>query len=707
MEDIKLIYSDYEEIVLINHFLSKITKKNNDIGSFIILDNKLKIKWDNKEESFIKNEKNSDEIISYNIIIDKIYIIHETWQDTCILNKDDNFLYREYNKEDNGTYELDYNKLIIYWLKWDAEIFILNTEDNIFYYNSKKNINNEIMIYHINWNDICIINYKDIYRKSNNEFGEYKIENNILIIFWEKWESESFYDLNNNYYHKTLLKFLNYENNEYIINFYNNKIYQLIDFYKECGSINIIDNTIEIEHLNQLFYYKYDENKIIIFKDYLKNIILVKKFEQNITINLLNDEFMIDELKGTYNIKDDIIHIYWHDLEINEIYILNNNKYYYDQYIEISKKELFLLNDNLLKYNINFFYNYLYNEFEKISFIENNNIFYIIRNDILEKYHLINNYLILDEIYNKFFKQNNFNINIYKKYNKNLNYLSDDEVYFNWIKNILSDNIYSIESFLNKNSFFNIKGYRDNNYFNNNEESVLHFLNNRLTEYFYSNNNIEIVYDKIKKYDKYIYNSDKKNNIEIYNNIVFIINLDENNNTNIDNILTYLPKNTDIIINIKLENNKLEEYFDNYLIEKIDKLIITKSYNLTNYHILEFINNQILNKKNISSHNIIYINNYYDTFYDDILNMSSNNLNESIILFNNDIDKFIYCIDYNYLYDLLEIVIDVTDIIKIFIFYYIIKKNIYNLANNTFLISYEILNKIINNNFSKEILILF
>ena len=416
---------------------------------------------------------------------------------------------------------------------------------------------------------------------------------------------------------------------------------------------------------------------------------------------------MIDELKGTYNIKDDIIHIYWHDLEINEIYILNNNKYYYDQYIEISKKELFLLNDNLLKYNINFFYNYLYNEFEKISFIENNNIFYIIRNDILEKYHLINNYLILDEIYNKFFKQNNFNINIYKKYNKNLNYLSDDEVYFNWIKNILSDNIYSIESFLNKNSFFNIKGYRDNNYFNNNEESVLHFLNNRLTEYFYSNNNIEIVYDKIKKYDKYIYNSDKKNNIEIYNNIVFIINLDENNNTNIDNILTYLPKNTDIIINIKLENNKLEEYFDNYLIEKIDKLIITKSYNLTNYHILEFINNQILNKKNISSHNIIYINNYYDTFYDDILNMSSNNLNESIILFNNDIDKFIYCIDYNYLYDLLEIVIDVTDIIKIFIFYYIIKKNIYNLANNTFLISYEILNKIINNNFSKEILILF
>ena len=168
MEDIKLIYSDYEEIVLINHFLSKITKKNNDIGSFIILDNKLKIKWDNKEESFIKNEKNSDEIISYNIIIDKIYIIHETWQDTCILNKDDNFLYREYNKEDNGTYELDYNKLIIYWLKWDAEIFILNTEDNIFYYNSKKNINNEIMIYHINWNDICIINYKDIYRKSKN-----------------------------------------------------------------------------------------------------------------------------------------------------------------------------------------------------------------------------------------------------------------------------------------------------------------------------------------------------------------------------------------------------------------------------------------------------------------------------------------------------------------------------------------------------------
>jgi hypothetical protein len=54
-----------------------------------------------------------------------------------------------------------------------------------------------------------------------------------------------------------------------------------------------------------------------------------------------------------------------------------------------------------------------------------------------------------------------------------------------------------------------------------------------------------------------------------------------------------------------------------------------------------------------------------------------------------------------------EIAKNKIDIIQVFIFYYIIKRNIYNLPNNNFLISFEILSKIIDNYFSKELILLF
>ena len=139
--------------------------------------------------------------------------------------------------------------------------------------------------------------------------------------------------------------------------------------------------------------------------------------------------------------------------------------------------------------------------------------------------------------------------------------------------------------------------------------------------------------------------------------------------------------------------------------------MITKSHNLINYYILEFITNNILKNKNIYSDNIIYINNYYENFYEMIINIPINKRNIRYLFNNqedNTSDKLNYFIDYNYLYELLQTEsFNKIDTIQILIFYYIIKKNVYQIGNNNILISTKLLNRIIENIFSKEILILF
>jgi len=45
MEDVKLIYPKYEEIILINYFTSVVLKKNNEKGTFIFENDILKINW--------------------------------------------------------------------------------------------------------------------------------------------------------------------------------------------------------------------------------------------------------------------------------------------------------------------------------------------------------------------------------------------------------------------------------------------------------------------------------------------------------------------------------------------------------------------------------------------------------------------------------------------------------------------------------------
>lgn len=812
MEDIKIIYSTYEEIVLINYFTSNILKQNNENGKFNIDNDILIIKWNNNvEEKFMKIDKISDEELSsyqiinndayeiteelyvstkklyetpkklyediyinifmenkdcqfsmyndkiinindkdiffnYKIIDEKtinikinnyqkvfelnndniyiditeiydenINVTHEKWDDICVINKYTNFLYRINNNDEYGNFEINHDQLIIYWEKWDSELFII--KDNIYYYkNNIKSQNNEIMLYHINWNDICIIDFKNIFRKSENEeYGTYKINKDQLIVHWEKWDFELFYEFDNNYYYESFIKFLNYQNKNYIINTYINKLYKTNE-NEYCNIIFEDDNKIIIEwnNIKDSFFYKYDGNNIIMYKDIIRDLIIVKKYDEETSINILTYEINIkNSLKnGIFTLDNNKLKIYWNNLSIYENYILINNKYYYEEYLKLNDKETLLINNNsIIKYNINYFYNYLYtntldtNTLDtntlKIHFLENNNMYYIIIDNILEIYNLKifndnTNILILNEIYNKIFKnstiEDSFNYNIYREFNKDLFNLNDIDLYLHWIRVGFDKGlIYSIQTFLNKNIFFDINGYRINNNleFSNDDEVILHFINNnRLSIYFYSTNNIEIIYDNSKKIEE---------------NIIFIINLEYD--YNVDDIFSYIPKNSIIIVNINIEKIKLDVNFENNIINNFANVIITKSHNLINYYVLEFIFKNILKNKNLHSNKIMYINNYYDNFYETIINIPTYTSN-NVILFNDEINEYNDYNDYNYLFDIFKTSINKIDIIKILIFYCIIKKNIYNLGDKNFLIPFTLLEKIIDNNFSKELILL-
>lgn len=800
MEDIKIIYENVEETVLINYFLFKIFKTNNEKGKFIIENDILKIKWESKEreEVFIKCEKEyEDQVTSFRLINnnndinidndnnhtkiffklfindnieeytlddkyeiniidennidvkidninrifslkdniyyditndynDKILIKHITWEDQCLINKYNNILIRLSNLEEKGRFEMTDKKIIIFWEKWDPESFFLEN-DNIYCFSHEKlEDNNEIMLYHVTWSDLCEINFKNLCRKSNNESGVYKLENNILTVYWDNWDSEIFYELNNIYYSEELIKFLNYDNKEYIINELNNKIYKLDDSYVELGNIYFYGNTIEIEWNNRkdIFYYKFDKKNIIIYVNYLKELILFKKFEEKIEINQLNDEAQIKGINYNYILDNDKLILTKDDIVDTYIYSLKDDKYYYEEYLKINSKKILLINkDEKIYCNINIFYNYIYTDNFKINFIENNDIYFIIKNNILEKFYWYEyndfSFLIIENLYNLYFKEDQIDINIYKLVN-NIEEDDLDKIYLNWINNLNSNKIFSTDTFLKINKFFNIDNYINNNYLEPNKysDAIIHFIKNRTNIYFYSNENIEIIYDNIIKKDlKYeIYDSDteetsSEKNIRIYDDIIFIINLEDE--TNIEEILSYIPKRSNVIINVKVEKNRLE-LIDN-IINNFKNLVITKSHNLINYYILEFITNNILKNKNIYSDNIIYINNYYENFYEMIINIPINKRN-IIYLFNNQednintntSDKLNYFIDYNYLYELLQNEsFNKIDTIQILIFYYIIKKNVYQIGNNNILISTKLLNRIIENIFSKEILILF
>ena len=866
MEDIRLIYPKYEEIILINYFTSVVLKKNNEKGKFIFENDILKINWNkhSQEELFIKNDNILDDLIySYkyikdnniikinenyeinnendeiknkninniiyngkkiNIFFDKKVVIflinkdnnkisniennsiifdikiinneiiniklnneyynvfeltddvyydntykfnetievkHNTWIDYCIINKYNNFLYRLTDNQETAYFDLNDEKLIIYWKNWDSEIFFKN--NNIYEIEKNKEIEyeieykndiqenesienenkididfsdkieenkilNEIYIYHNHWNEICIIDDQKIYRKNNkDECGDYEIKNNRLIILWKLWSEEIFYKFNevenkdDEYYYEKYIKNIEYNNDKYFINTYNNKIYN--SNYFNVGKSKFEEKKIIISFLNskekEYDFIEHDDT-IIIYENIFKEITIIKDFEEKYIINLIN--FKINDKNniknGNYEFNNNIINIFWDNLTCSEEYIFNNNKYYYKKYYDINNTIFYLFDDSNYKIlKIDTFNNFFHNDdyVTKIKFLNNNAYYYLIEDDILKTYLLNNinyngnqyNILINNDIYNNI--NDSFDYLIYKEFNKNLRSMNIIEVYNHWIKYGINEGyIYSVKSFLNKNDFFNINQYMINNSLKNKVDALFHFNNNHLlSNYFYSKEMIEVVYNNIFKSEKIEKIENKNSNNEDYfeelffdDNILYILNI--NNESDLDKF-NYFEKNLkndfNIIINVNFESIRLIN-FENEIINKYNNLILCKSRSNNNFYILEFIIQYLLSN-NIIYNKVIYINNF-DKYFENswvyknqivTLNNKKNNILKVIV----KINYFYYLINYSY---------SKVDIIQILIFYYLFKINVYQIGNYNFISKFTTLKNIINNNFSEKIIIL-
>lgn len=123
-----------------------------------------------------------------------IQVITNEWVDMIFLDNQNNIAKRKTNN-DVGKYIIDENILEINWEIWGKEVFL--KKNDIFY--NCKNDNFEIILENNEWYDICIFNNNDntIIRKySPNEYGTFIFNNNDLIINWNNWGMERFYQLN-------------------------------------------------------------------------------------------------------------------------------------------------------------------------------------------------------------------------------------------------------------------------------------------------------------------------------------------------------------------------------------------------------------------------------------------------------------------------------------------------------------------------------
>jgi hypothetical protein len=176
---------------------------------------------------------------------------------------------------------------------------------------------------------------------------------------------------------------------------------------------------------------------------------------------------------------------------------------------------------------------------------------------------------------------------------------------------------------------------------------------------------------------------------------IYIINLE--NDFYLKNILDFIPKNKYVIINFNLKDenfidNKYSIY-ENYIINNFNNIIITKSINKTNIDIIKFINNII---NNLNYENIFYITHYIDNLY----NIDINIINNEIIIINNEINIITYQNLINKLFDILIFniinhIYSIKNIIEIIIYKYILKKNIYYIFENNFIINNETINNIL------------
>jgi hypothetical protein len=169
----------------------------------------------------------------------------------------------------------------------DLSILSIIKNNNISSLLNKINIKNKYYFIHFEWSDYCIFDFEINSLKReyyNEEYGKFKIDNNLLIINWDNWIGDDiFIEIDNKFYHLRILyeqmnkyyleiNYNNIENNNNIsiINLYNinDKIKYVLDNKNNSIFKLILNDKIELLYIGNYKYYQnylfiYNNNKII------------------------------------------------------------------------------------------------------------------------------------------------------------------------------------------------------------------------------------------------------------------------------------------------------------------------------------------------------------------------------------------------------------------------------------------------------------
>tara|TARA_Y200000002_G_scaffold326170_1_gene288639 strand:- start:298 stop:2379 length:2082 start_codon:yes stop_codon:yes gene_type:complete len=680
MEEINIFLKDKINIFYISLFDDSIKDENKyKVGNYKLENDMLNINYDDGKIDNFKYIKNKDNIKYFGELIDvsinnKIHICHEYWEDE--LRIDNNLCYRS-NNHDKGKFVINNDELNIKWDNYDNEKFILNKNDNKYYFkNNKKTNKKKIIIKNLSWeNDIILDFENNICNRLNEQKdkGKFKLEGNYLFIDWYDWDSETFYNIDNIYYNNKKFiknsKFIsihdvsNYEYDKEYIYINDNKYKFILDNKKiiiddyEYGEFIMLDN--EYYFIDYFEKYNLDNITLLFFKN------------ENIIFNNLHN------IIGNYQKINNIFKIEWYNHEVNFYKNETNNLY---------KLELIKLKDNNIK-NYYLYKDQLYdNNFENIIHFEylneseiilDNNIVYEKENDkyIIKKDLKKKEIIVLEESYNQFYYSNNTLFNTNEKYLC----LTDDNFNNIHIKKNGDLIIY-------KNLYNNIY-IKDNDY---NFMLEINF-NEKIFKYFENEYNENLIED-IKK-DNIIYN-----NKTFKNRYLFFENIDFSNNQDYFNIYGYFiiqEKNMNIkdkieinIVNLKNNDNFMnnQDLWIDFFNQHNENLIII----FDDFSYYEFLNNIFSFEEKYNNY-IILIN--YNKC-EKMIHFYLNNLLNYI-----DTEKFITKINYvinieeknkivkkidklTYDVESLKYIYNITSLIIFIINLYIVNKSLFNMNFN-------------------------
>ena len=181
----------------------------------------------------------------------------------------------------------------------------------------------KLKIIHKQWEDNVYLNEnkKELYREYNkNEKAKYKLESNILYIYWYNWDMEVFVYYDNNFYYTENINLIINENEEdCYIDYINNIIYKKSD--NNYGIIEFDNNDLIIT------WNEIDKEKILFKKNNIS--LIIDNYDNldndnNIDQKDLNNSLLLQEINHNNNDLNQNISITYNIINNKQLINFNN-----------------------------------------------------------------------------------------------------------------------------------------------------------------------------------------------------------------------------------------------------------------------------------------------------------------------------------------------------------------------------------------------